>query len=374
MNLPKLTADQLREICIRIFTATGTTKEEAEIVANNLVTANLYGHDSHGVMRLRGYVRMTRKMLGKDDAMEHLGSPGIRPGALPRILNETSATALLDGNWGFGQLIARKAMKMAMTKARASGIGMVCARNCNHIGMVGEYTEIAARQDMIGIAICNADKEVAPYGSIDPVYGTDPISICVPTNDKPVLLDMATSAVPSGRISDAITRNEKIPLGWLIDSEGHPTTNPNDLGSGGPRFSSDQKPKPKGALLPFGGYKASGLTLCIELLAGLLSGAGCSQEIKGNGVLMIAIDIGRFTPITEFKTRAESLIKIVKNGRKAQSVEQILVAGEPEYKNMEDRLRNGIEVPQATWMAIRQTAQELNVGFEDIIKNDFQEK
>jgi len=366
-KLPILTADQLREICTRIFRATGASKEEAEIVTNNLVTANLYGHDSHGVMRVRGYVRMTRKMLGKDDAMEHLGSPGTRPGASIRVLNETSATALLDGDWGFGQVTARKAMEIAMTKARANGIGMVSARNCNHIGMVGEHTEMAAKQDMIGIALCNADKEVAPYGSIDSVYGTDPISIAIPTNGRPVLLDMATSVVPSGKISDAITRNEKIPLGWLIDSEGRPTTNPHDLGTG-PRFSSDKKPKAKGALLPFGGYKASGLTLCIELMGGILSGAGCSGGLKGEGVLMIAIDISRFTPVKDFKTKTESLITIVKNGRKSPGVEEILVAGEPEYRKMEKRLRNGVEVPDATWAAITQTAEELNVSIEDVVK------
>jgi uncharacterized oxidoreductase len=232
--------------------------------------------------------------------------------------------------------------------------------------MVGEYTEMAAKQDMIGIALCNADKEVAPYGSIDPVYGTDPVSIAIPTKGRPVLLDMATSIVPSGKISDAITRNERIPLGWLIDSEGRPTTNPHDLGAG-PRFSSDGKPKVKGALLPFGGYKASGLTLCIELLGGMLSGAGCSGELKGNGGLMIAIDISRFTPITDFKKKAESLIKIVKSGRKASGVEEILVAGEPEYRKMEERLRNGIEVPDAARAAITQTAEEFNVSIEDVV-------
>ena len=366
--MPVFTADQLREICIRVFRATGASKEEAETVANNLVKANLYGHDSHGVMRLRGYVRMTRKMLGKDDAMQHLGSPGTRPGAQLKILNETSAAAALDGNWGFGQVIARKAMEIAMTKARVNGIGMVTARNCNHIGMVGEYTQMAAEQDMIGIGLCNADKEVAPYGSIDPVYGTDPISIGIPTNGRPVLLDMATSVVPSGKISDAITRNEKIPFGWLIDSEGRPTTDPHDLGTG-PRFFSDPKPKSKGALLPFGGYKASGLSLCIELVGGLLSGAGCSEELKGNGVVMMAIDIGKFTSLRDFKEKAERLITIVKNGRKASGVKEILVAGEPEYRKMEERLGSGIEVPDATWAAIRQTAEELNVNIEDVAKS-----
>lgn len=369
MKLPMLTADQLREICTRIFRATGASKEEAEIVANNLVTANLYGHDSHGVMRLRLYVRMTRKMVGKDNTVEHLGSPGTRPGAEPTILNETSATAALDGNWGFGQVIARKAMAMAIAKAKANGIGMVSARNCNHIGRVGEYTEMAAEQDMIGVALCNADREVAPYGSIDRVYGTDPISIAIPTNSRPILLDMATSAVASGKIANAITRNEKVPLGWIIDSEGRPTTDPHDLGTG-PRFSSEEdQHKAKGALLSFGGYKASGLALCIELMGGLLSGAGCSGDLKGNGVVVMAIDIGRFTSVVDFKRKAEALIKIVKNGRKASGVEQILVAGEPEYKKMEERLRNGIEVPDATWEAIRQTAQELGVNIEDVLKN-----
>jgi uncharacterized oxidoreductase len=363
--------DQLREICIAVLEAAGTSKEEGRIVADHLVAANLYGHDSQGVMRLRLYVRMMRKMARMDDRVELMGSPGIRPGAELKILRETKAMAMLDGDWGFGQVLARKAMEMAVAKAKDCGIGFVSICNCNHIGRVGDYVEIAARREMIGIAMCNGGSSTAPHGSIDRVYATNPISVAMPASGRPVLLDMATSVVSGGKIGLAINRNEKIPLGWIIDGDGRPTTDPYDLDAG-PRYSSEKTAKKKGAHLPSGGYKGSGLSLCIEIVGGILSGAGFGPESKGNGTAMIAIDIDKFTPIKEFKQEVDRLIRMVKSSRKNQGVEEILVAGEPEYQKMEKRLREGIYVEDETWEEIKQTAQELNVNIEEIVKGDAQ--
>nr|NIN51804.1 malate dehydrogenase [Nitrososphaeria archaeon]NIQ32325.1 malate dehydrogenase [Nitrososphaeria archaeon] len=268
----------------------------------------------------------------------------------------------LDANWGFGQVMARRAMEMAVEKARAKDIGLASIRNCNHIGRVGEYPEIAAEHEMVGIAMCNGGGEVSPYGSIDPIYGTCPISIAIPTGGRPILLDMATSVVAGGKIALAIANNEEIPLGWIIDSKGHPTSDPYDLGTSRPAFA--EKPsKAKGALLPFGSYKGSGIGLFVEIMGGVLAGAGTGEEGRGNGVVMMAIDIGKFSPIEEFKGKVDRLIRMVKSSRKDSGVEEILVAGEPEYKNMERRLREGIYVDDATWRSIKKTAQEFNVSY-----------
>jgi uncharacterized oxidoreductase len=363
LRLPLFTAEQLRRICARILEAAGASNEESEIVADSLVTSNLYGHHSHGVVRIPLYVRLMKKMLNMDNDVRHLNSPGIKPRAEFRVINETDTTAVLDGSWGFGHVIARRAMMLALEKSQAHCIGIVTIRNCNHIGRVGEYTELAARRGMIGIAMCNGGAEVAPYGSIDPIYGTCPISVAVPSNGRPILLDMTTSVVAGGKIALAIARNERVPPGWLIDSEGHPTTNPFDLGSSRPAFA-EQIFKASGALLPIGGYKGSGLGLFVEIMCGILAGAGCSSESKGNGVVMQAININKFIPINEFKGKVDRLIRVVKNSRKNPGVEEILVPGEPEYYSMERQTRDGIYVEDSIWEAIKRTAMEFDLHVE----------
>lgn len=369
--MPVFTADQLRKISISVFEAAGASKEEAEIVGNHMVTSNLYGHDSHGIIRLRLYVRLMRKMAGMDNDVSHMASPGIKPQAEIRILSETPSAAALDGNWGFGHVIARKAMDMAVAKAKATGVGIVSAYNCNHIGRVGEYPEMAAKQDMIGIATTTSggDPQVAPYGGIDRIFSPNPISIAIPTSGKPILYDASTSIVAGGKISLAKARNEKIPLGWIIDSEGRPTTDPSDYY--GAKVYSSSASKFRGALLPFGGYKGYGLCLCVEVIAGLLSRSGLSIEGRGNGVVLEAIDVNRFTPIKHFKEDVDKLIKMVKSSRKApdNKTGEILVPGNLEYMTMEKRLREGIQLEDATWEAIKQTAQELHVNIGTYVSN-----
>jgi uncharacterized oxidoreductase len=339
--MPTFTERQLRSICGQILEAAGVSRKESEIVSNSLVDANLMGHDSHGVLRLIRY----RKEL-KDGRT--------RPNVEMRILRETPSTAMLDGNWGFGQVAARKAMELAIRKAKATGIGLVAITHCNHMGRVGEFSGIAAENDMIGIILSNsAGNNVAPCGGIDPLYGTNPLSVAIPSGlGRPILLDMSTSIVAGGKVRIAKARGERIPEGWIVDSQGRPSTNPADLYDDG---------KCIGALLPFGGAKGSGIGLVLEVLGGVLAGAGCGPESRGNGPIMMAIDVAAFMPVEEFRIKVDRFIMKVKSSRKSSGVSEILLAGEPEFNTREKRLREGIFVEDGTWKQVEQIAKDLRI-------------
>jgi len=341
--MPVLEAGFLKWVASELLLRSGATVEESEYVAKCLVESDLCGHETHGLMRLNQYVKLLRE--GK-----------VKSGAKPRVVRETPSTAVVDGGWGFGQITARDSMNLAISKAREVGVGITAAYNCNHAGRLGEYSKIALDHDMIGIVICNDRPGVAPYGSIDPLMGTNPVSIAIPAGRmRPIILDMATSVVSGGRVRLARLRGEKIPLGWIIDKDGKPSTDPADLH--GPTGVI-------GALLPFGGYKGSGLAIAIEILAGGLSGSGCSHETVGPGLLTAALDIRSFTPVEVFKERVDRFIEAIKNSRKAPGFKEILLPGERAQRLREKRLREGIPLDEKVWEDIKKTARELGINLE----------
>jgi LDH2 family malate/lactate/ureidoglycolate dehydrogenase len=185
--LPVFKADQLKGISTKILRAAGASESEAETVAQFLVGANLAGHDSHGVIRISQYVKRMK------DGMMRLGAPFT-------IVRENPATALVDGNWGFGQVVGVKSMNLAVAKAKECGAGVVGVFNCNHVGRLADYSLIASSQMMIGLTIVNASPEVAAWGGRSKVLGTNPICVSIPTRGSPILLDMATSVVAEGKV------------------------------------------------------------------------------------------------------------------------------------------------------------------------------
>jgi len=326
-------------MCIKILEASGASKDEAEIVANNLVEANLRGQDGHGVLMLPRYLEQVKK--GQT-----------RFGANIEIVKETPSTALVNGNWGFGQVIGVRSMEIAIRKAKSHAVGLVAIFNCNHIGMLAHYPMMALNHDMIGITLCNSSPEVTPYGGRMRKLGTNPISIAIPADkEKPIVLDMATSAVAAGKIRAKHAKGEKTPEGWMIDNDGKPTVDPAVFMS------------LKGMLLPFGGYKGYGLSLVVDLLGGALTGAGCtSTEFQvGNGVIMCAINIDNFTPVPTFKKRADDLIRSIKSTPTAPAFNEILVPGEPEFRTMEERSKKGIEIDDMTWQALKSIGEQLEL-------------
>ncbi|MEM4311290.1 MAG: Ldh family oxidoreductase [Nitrososphaerales archaeon] len=336
--------NRLREIGIKIFEQLGASKEEAEIVANHLVESNLVGHDSHGVVRIPEYVG---RIIGKP--ILKIEAPPIKLKAKIKVIRETPTTALIDGDWGFGQVVARRAMEIAIKKAKDYQVGLVAARNCDHVGRAGEFPLMASEQDMIGALFVKTVPVMAPVGGRGRVIGNNPISIAIPANDgKPILLDFAMSVAAGGKIIMAIEKGENIPEGWIIDSEGNPSTNPKDYINGG-------------ALLPFARHKGYALSVIVEVLGGILSGVGALADYKGiNTFLAMAIDIEAFIPLKEFKEKVDKLIRDIKSAQRI-GVEEILLPGEPELKTKERRIKEGIPIPEKTWNDIVEIARKLKV-------------
>jgi len=345
--MPVLAAGQLKNIGIEIFKALGATEEEAKIVSEFLVKANLAGHDSHGVIRIIQYADQIKK--GK-----------IIPGTSIEVVRETPSSALLNGNWGFGQVIGFKAMKMAIEKAKNNTASVVCVYNCNHIGRLADYTMMAAENRMIGMALANANKIVAPYGGMERMLGTGPLSYAFPTDKEiPFVLDIATSVCAEGKIRVWLHKGEKLPYEWIIDKNGKPSNNPSDLYEGG-------------AILPFGGevgYKGFGLGLVIDVLGGILarSGPAYRDDKRGNGVFMEAINIESFIPLDQFKREMDELIRAVKRSKPMPGFKEIMIPGEPEYKTEEKKLKEGIYVPEKTWGEITEIAKMLRVDIEKYV-------
>ena len=341
----RYSVNDLTKVCVRILRALGASAEEANIIANQLIEANLKGQDGHGVLMLPYYAKQVQ--AGK-----------FRFGVDFEVVHETLSSALINGNWGFGQVISTKAMELAIEKAKRQSISLVGIFNCNHIGLVAHYPMMAIKHDMIGITICNAVPQVAPYGGRARKMGTNPISIAIPSKEeKPIVLDMATSIVAAGKVRAKYTKGEKTPKGWIIDSEGKPTVDPEIF------LKGDRGEPGGGMLLPFGGYKGFGLSIIIDLLSGALTGAGCSStELqRGNGILMSAIKIDSFTSIERFTERVDNLIRSLKNTPTAPGFDEIFMPGELEFREYEKRMKEGIEIDALTLGNLESLAKELDV-------------
>ncbi|MFI5449763.1 MAG: Ldh family oxidoreductase [Candidatus Bathyarchaeia archaeon] len=349
--MPVLTEKRLTEFCSKVLKQLGASDEEAERVTTHLVTNNLMGHDSHGVIQLANYAHQIKR--GE-----------IKPGAKMEIVRETPCTAVLDGNWGFGQLIAKKAMEMAIEKAGRNSISCLSVRNCNHIGRLGEYSTMAAERNMIGIISANDHGTgliMAPYGGITRKLSPNPISIAFPSNrDHPILLDMSCTVVAQGKLLVKRSRKENIPEGWAIDVSGKSITNPNDYW--GP---------PEGAILPLGGsvagHKGFGLGFVLDVLDGVLGGAGCSREDAtrdGNGLFIIAINITDFVHLDEFRREVEQFTRHVKSSALAPGFTEILVPGDSEYREQIKRRKDGIMIEEETWRTILEIAHEVGLNLD----------
>lgn len=344
-----LSADKLRKLGVKYLTAAGAPIEEAELVSDFLVRANLAGHDSHGIIRI---LRYANNLLEKR----------IKPGARLEVVRETPSSILLNGNWGFGQVVASKAMGIAIDKAERNTIGVASVFNCNHVGRLADYTLMAAEKNMIGLAFVNASKMVAPFGGMERMLGTNPISFAAPAAEgRPFVFDMATSVCAEGKVWVRLQSKQQLPEGWILDKEGKPSINPSDLYAGG-------------VIIPFGGYagyKGYGLSLVTEILSGIISGAGCeySSEFKGgNGIFFEAIDISSFIDVAEFRKKMEELVNALRNSSKAPSSSEILVPGDPEERMERKRMAEGIPLADTTWTEFTTLAGKLQIDIQETIK------
>lgn len=337
----QFTSDELRETATRIFRAAGADPEPTEILVNHLIDANLAGHDSHGVLRIPAYVQAIKR--GR-----------VQPNARPTIVRETPVSALIDGNWTFGQVSARFGIEVAIAKAKAQGVAVVGVVRCTHIGRLGTYSTLAAKEGVVAmVTIGNLGKSTAPFGGRQGIFGTNPFSFGFPAGDRPdVMVDFATSAIAGGKVMVARAKHDQVPPGSLLDKNGEPTTDPNAYFEGG-------------MLLPFGGHKGSALAGLSVLLSHVLTGAyGFADESGLTGTFMLAIDAGLFRDPSGVEADADRVLGRIKDVQPTPGFDEVLVPGEPEIRTAERRREEGIPVAEDTWAEIIATAQSVGVSVE----------
>ncbi len=348
--MPDIPASTLIEFATQVLAGAGVSREDAAIVATSLVGANLRGHDSHGVMRLLQYV-------------EFIERGEIQLGVSLRVVQETPALVVCDGQWGLGQVQAHRMLDLLFPKARAIGVSAAAARDCGHIGRLGEYAERAAAEGFLLMATvnnCGGWKRVAPPGGIEPRLSTNPFCAAIPTEDPdaPIVADFGTSVVAEGKVRGYYISQSRVPEGWLLDHNGQPTTDPAVL----------YEP-PQGTILPLGGaqsYKGFGLALILELWAGGLSGGRCSdREFRptgGNNVLFVLFDPEFFAGKESIRRQASRLGEFIQATPRMPGVDSIFLPGEPERIMLQQRTMNGIPLDRNLRAKLDQLAQRLGVA------------
>jgi LDH2 family malate/lactate/ureidoglycolate dehydrogenase len=339
--MPLLTAPALTKLSEDILIAAGTPPHKAAVAAQCLVASNLRGVDSHGIQLLPFYI-------------DQILAGEMIPAGDGEVISESGSCLLFDGQNALGQWIAETCCGHAIRIAGAQGVGMVVARDSNHFGAAAWWAQKMRDAGQIGIVLCNASPIVPPWQGKEGRLGTNPICVALP---GPWLLDMATTTVAAGKIFKAhLNGQPEIPAGWAFDSNGLPTT--------------DTEAAYSGMLMPLGGYKGSGLAMMVEILCAVLGGGAMANEIggiryRGKTVRVsqtfIAIDIARFMPVEEFTARMERLVGIIKSTAPAPGYEEVLVAGEPEWRIEAERLRNGIPIAQGNWDALCKAASSVGV-------------
>lgn len=338
------TAESLVAFAEEILLRLDVPKQKANLVAVSLVASNLRGVDSHGLQLLPYYV-------------EQITLGNIQPQTDGYIVRESGACLSYHGDKGIGQAIAATCSDHAARICAEHGMAMVTARESNHFGSAAFWAQRIAAHGFIGISVCNASSRVAPWQGKDPRFGTNPISMALP--GPPIwLLDMATTTVAMNKVQNAsLAGKETIPAGWAMDAEGRPTT--------------DTATALHGLLMPLGGYKGSGLAMMVEILCAVLGGGAMSTELGGlynttkpmrTSQAFLAIDAGRFLPLEEFVERMQKLSAMVKSSKPAEGFEEVLLAGEPEWRTEKERRLQGIALTDGAWTALCDVAKRLGVA------------
>ena len=339
--MKRISHNELIRFGVEVLSRYGVNRTDAKIIVENLVLANLRGKDSHGIIRLYYYIEDMKRNY-------------INPRPKIKMIKERKHYALIDGDNGFGQVVALRATELAIEKAKENDIALVAAKNLSHVGILAYYIMRIINNAMAGFATANTDPAIAPPCARVAALGTNPIAIGVPTEGAlpPIILDMALSVVSGGRILLAARRGEKIPLGWAIDSQGRPTNDPREA--------------LKGALLPMGGHKGYGLALMIDILCGIVIGGGYSLKIRPGwssqgGFLVSALKIDSFRNSEEYYTEINEYVKRIKTLPLVEGCKEVFIPGEQSFKVMQERLKKGIPLDEDTWSMLSKLAQEAGV-------------
>ena len=340
--MPVVSAPELAQFAEQILVAAGVPRHKAEITAASLVASNLRGVDSHGIQLLPYYV-------------EQLLAGEVNPLADGRVVSESGSCLLFDGQNGLGQWIAETCCGHAVRIAREHGMALVVARESSHFGAAAWWAQKMRAAGQIGIVMCNSSPIVPPWQGKQGRLGTNPICMSVP---GPWLLDMATTTVAAGRIFKAFLNGQpEIPAGWAFNSEGAPTTRTVEAY--------------RGMLMPLGGYKGSGLAMMVEILCSVLSGGAMANEVSGirfrgkpirASQVFMAIDVARFLPLEEFTARVEQLVSLMKTTPPAPGYDEVMVAGDPEWRTEAERRKSGIPIADGNWDVLVKTAERVRVA------------
>jgi uncharacterized oxidoreductase len=341
--------ENLKKAIEAIALAGGSEPGEANLVADNLVTANLTGHDSHGIGMMPRYV-------------EAILEGGLAPNQRLEIKLDGGALLALDGKKGYGQSIGLQATRLAIERAKKHGVSITALANSHHLGRIGHWAEMAVAEGLVSIHFVNVQSfaRVAPFAGADRRFGTNPVCLGIPLpGEPPFILDMATSAVAQGKLRVAHNKRAKIPLGWLIDDQGNPTDDP-----------KWGVVAPLGAMACFGEHKGYGLAVACELLGGALTAGGTWHYPEGtkrrvlNGMLSIVIDPAKLGTRAIFERETRAYLDWVRKSPPAPGFDRVRIAGEPEREMRAVRERDGIPVDDQTWNEIRAAAAKLELAPE----------
>lgn len=347
-------SEKLIDFVTEVFVRADSSEAEARRIASYLTTANLTGHDSHGVIRVPVYIRWK-----KDGA--------VIPNQSIAMVVDTPALAVVDGRFGYGQTVAPEAVQIGIDKCKASGLSAVALRNSGHIGRVGDWAEMAAAAGLVSIHFVNAAGSilVAPFGGVERRLSTAPFCVGIPREGQlPIVLDFATSIVAEGKVLVASRGGKPLPSGALIAADGTLSEDPAQLYGpctpGGPRIHENGT----GAIRAFGEHKGSGLALICELLGGALTGTGATGPNRrfANGMFAIYVDPKQIDPEHFFDGDVARYVKYFKDTKPAAGSTEVLIPGDPEARSRAERTANGVPLPDDTWTAIVTTARELGVS------------
>lgn len=345
----------LKRFVAEVLTKVGVSAEDAAIVADVLVAADLRGIESHGVARLESYY------VGRLRKGQMMPKPSVS------VVRETATSIVMDGDNGLGHPVAKRTMERVIAKAQETGTAFGAVRNSNHFGIAGYYAMMTLDKDLIGICSTNSVRYGAPTFGRDILLGTNPFAYAIPTqNEPPFVLDFATTTVPRGKIEVYNRKEKQLNPGWAIDENGHETLDPQTA--------------LKGALLPLGGFgidngghKGYGLGLLVDILCGVLSGGafGTDLPLPSDGPqpgkishFFGAIKIDGFRDVAGFKADMDRELRMFKDSQKAPGQQRIYVAGEIEYEKTIENRKNGVPVHVKVWDGLQKLAGELGLPFD----------
>lgn len=341
-----------KKLIIDILDKVNVGAQDAAKVADVLVAADMRGIKSHGIARLPIYVkRLQEGLINKN--------PDIKP------IKESKGVALIDGDNGLGQVASGIAMEKCIELAKEYGISVVGLRNSNHFGIASYYSMMASESDLIGFVATNTSPLMAPFGGREAMLGTNPFAVAIPANEEAdIVLDMATSLVPRGKIEVFEREGKEVPIGWGITKEGLNTSDPKEI--------------LEGTILPVGGPKGYGMAVVVDILAGLMTGSAYLNDVgslfgdydrsQNLGMVAFAIDVSNFIEIEKFKEEIDTYINRIRDSKKASGNDKIYLPGEIEHNNILRSLEEGITLDNALVEEIRELSDSLGIDFDDYVK------